>query len=326
MAPRDPRRMAFRVADLLLKGEVLDRNRLAELLEIQPAAAWDYVNAAVETIDAAALVKPGRSQAVRLLGMRHGAPAMEVVVGACFAASLSSLFEGSAYQSKIREALDYVLEASPRPERFADFPRKFFFVRRGGEPGLHEKRKMLERIVHSVIDSRELHVEYLHFSNKLSKIVLRPLSLVIYDHQLYLLGRSDEEEGEKNWLLRFSRIQEVSRRNGRAFTYPPEHEFSPERLFEHSFGVFTSGEPELLELRLHRRWASYAKSHRWHRSQEVREDRRGVVVTMRVGICPEVEAWVLGFADEAEVIRPEHLRKAVAKRLRGAARRYERKK
>ncbi|MDH5491310.1 MAG: WYL domain-containing protein [Myxococcales bacterium] len=318
--------MAFSVADLLLKGEVLDRTKLAEFLEIQPAAAWGYVQAAVENIEAAKLVKPGRSQAVRLLGIRHGAPTMEVVVAACFAASLSSLFEGSAYQSKIREALDYVLDASPRPERFADFRRKFFFVRRGGEPGLSAKRKMLDGIVKAVIDSRGIDVEYLHFNEKISKIALRPLSLVIYDHQLYLLGRSDEEDGERDWLLRFSRIREVSKRQGRKFSYPAEHEFSPERLFEHSFGVFTSGDPELLEVRLHRRWASYAKSHHWHRSQEVHVDSRGVTLTMRVGICPEVEAWVLGFADEAEVIRPEHLRKMVAKRLRAAARRYDRGK
>ena len=325
MAPRDPRRMAFRVADLLLKGEVLDRTKLAEFLEIQPAAAWGYVQAAVENIEAAKLVKPGRSQAVRLLGVRHGAPTMEVVVAACFAASLSSLFEGSAYQSKIREALDYVLDASPRPERFADFPRKFFFVRRGGEPGLRAKQQMLERIVKAVIDSHEIDVEYLHFSEKVSKVTLRPLSLVIYDHQLYVLGRRNEDEGERDWLLRFSRIQEVSRRQGRGFTYPADHEFNPERLFEHSFGIFTSGDPELLEVRLHRRWASYAKSHRWHRSQEVHVDSHGVTLTMRVGICPEVEAWVLSFADEAEVLRPEHLRRKVAKRLRAAARRYDRK-
>tara|TARA_B100001179_G_scaffold172791_1_gene128227 strand:- start:64 stop:1014 length:951 start_codon:yes stop_codon:yes gene_type:complete len=315
--------MAFQVADLLLKGEVLDRNRLAELLDVQPAAAWDYVKAAVDNIEAAKMVKPGRTQAAQLFGVRHGAPNTEVVVAACFAASLSTLFRGSAYEEKIKEALEYVLDASPRPGRFADFPRKFFFVRRGGEPFLRENRRMLDRIVEAVIDGREIVVDYLHFDDERSKVQLRPLSLVVYDHQLYLVGRSDDDDAEQDHLLRISRIQEVGRRRGKQFDYPAPHEFDPERLFEHSFGVFTTYPPELLEVRLHRRWATYAKHHQWHPTQEIAVKRGGVMVTMRVGICPEVEAWVLGFGEEAEVIRPKHLRRSVAKRLRKAARHYE---
>lgn len=184
---------------------------------------------------------------------------------------------------------------------------------------------MLDRIVKAVVDSYEIHVDYLHFDEKISKIRLRPLSLGI-DHQLYVLGRSDEEGGEREWLLRFSRIREPSKRQGRKFTYPAHHEFSPEQTFQHSFGVFVTGDPDLLEVRLRSRWVRYTKSHRWHPSQEVRIDGRGVTVTMRVAICPEVEAWVLSFADEAEVVRPGHLRKRVARRLRGAARRYDGKK
>ena len=177
--------------------------------------------------------------------------------------------------------------------------------------------------IEAVIDGREIVVDYLHFDDERSKVQLRPLSLVVYDHQLYLVGRSDDDDAEQDHLLRISRIQEVGRRRGKQFDYPAPHEFDPERLFEHSFGVFTTYPPELLEVRLHRRWATYAKHHQWHPTQEIAVKRGGVMVTMRVGICPEVEAWVLGFGEEAEVIRPKHLRRSVAKRLRKAARHYE---
>ncbi|PTL75418.1 WYL domain-containing protein [Vitiosangium sp. GDMCC 1.1324] len=42
-----------------------------------------------------------------------------------------------------------------------------------------------------------------------------------------------------------------------------------------------------------------------------------------VHLCPEVEAWVLGFGDEAEVIGPPELRERVARKARAMAQRYE---
>ena len=44
---------------------------------------------------------------------------------------------------------------------------------------------------------------------------------------------------------------------------------------------------------------------------------------MHVPICPELEGWVLSFADNAEVIRPTALREKIAKRLSDAVNVYK---
>lgn len=324
MPKRNPRKLAMRLVQHLLAGEELDRNSAAKLLDVEPPAAWDYIQAAHAELDGAVLVRRGRSQAVRLQGVRQGAPDMHVAVGACFAASLSSLFAGSSYEHRIQKALDYVVGASPRPERFADFPRKFFFVRRGGEGALPQNKELLEKIVHAVLEQYEVDLKYTHFDGKVDDIRLRPCSLVIYDHQLYLLGISPNGTHDSTRPLRFSRIKHVQARTSRTFEYPEAHEFHPQRLFAESFGIFTSHAIDVVEVRLHKSWSTYAVSHIWHPSQSVHVDSKGATVTMRVRVCPEVETWVLGFGEQAEVIRPKSLRRTIAKRVRAMARRYSR--
>jgi hypothetical protein len=42
-------------------------------------------------------------------------------------------------------------------------------------------------------------------------------------------------------------------------------------------------------------------------------------VKLRVGICPELEAWILSFGEQAEVIAPKELRDRVGARKTKAA-------
>jgi hypothetical protein len=93
------------------------------------------------------------------------------------------------------------------------------------------------------------------------------------------------------------------------FEYPARTEFDPHQLFADSFGIWLGqdSQVETVELRLHPKWTTHAKSHRWHRKQRVEVVDGGVKLTVEVKISPEVEAWVLGFGADAEVIRPASL-------------------
>ena len=99
------------------------------------------------------------------------------------------------------------------------------------------------------------------------------------------------------------------------FKYPARSEFDPERVFSDSFGIFLGRPVERVVVRLDPRWATYARTHRWHESQVVRVAGEGIEVTLRVGVCPELEAWILGFGEQAEVLAPPFLRDRVRLRL-----------
>jgi hypothetical protein len=42
-------------------------------------------------------------------------------------------------------------------------------------------------------------------------------------------------------------------------------------------------------------------------------------VRLRVRLCPEVESWILGFGEEAYVVRPKALRLRLEGKVRAAA-------
>jgi hypothetical protein len=102
-----------------------------------------------------------------------------------------------------------------------------------------------------------------------------------------------------------------------SFAYPSRNEYDPEQVFRDSFGIFLDLPVHDVELRLHRQWAVYAQSHRWHDSQTVEVAGDHVRVRMRVRVCPELEAWILGFGEDAEVVAPAVLRAKIAKRAAG---------
>ena len=74
-----------------------------------------------------------------------------------------------------------------------------------------------------------------------------------------------------------------------------------------------------IEVSLAARWSAFVQSHRWHRSQEsfVRGGR--IHVRLRVRLCPEVVAWILGFGPDVRVVEPKALRRRIARLARQMA-------
>ena len=140
---------------------------------------------------------------------------------------------------------------------------------------------------------------------------IEPLSLAVYDHQLYVIGRPRSGAAHP---YRFSRI-EAAEAAGGTFQYPDKDRYDPERVFADSFGIFVDAKYPVqhVEVSLAPRWGTYVRSHRWHRSQEsfVRGGR--VHVRMRVRICPEVIHWLLGFGADVQIVAPVALRDRIAR-------------
>ena len=320
---REPSRRAFRLVNALLRRSMLTVSEAREFTQVGLARTRTIIAELVDEVDCAELA-PGSPTRVRLAGVRHGVPSHEVAIAACFAATLAPLFEGTKLETGMREGLRYVVDAGPRREKFDHLERKFFFVRGGGETALPSNGKLLEGLTKAILEQRLVALTHRKFDADAppGRETYEPLSIAIYDHQLYLLGRRERDRAMR--LLRFSRITKA-RTLARTFEYPSELEFSPRQLFAQSFGVYqgeTSEPAEAVEIRLHRRWAGYAKDHRWHRSQSVEIRDEGVTVRLTVRVCPELKGWILSFGDEAEVISPQALREEISSRAQKLASLY----
>ena len=127
-------------------------------------------------------------------------------VAACFGSSLWPLFEGSSYKEGIRDASRQIIGRTKRRAVFRDIDRKFWFLRRGGEVALLDGSPILDEVIEAVLQHRVLSLEYTRFSGVSRRLRLEPLSVVVHDHQLYVVARHD---GAELHPYRFSRIRSV---------------------------------------------------------------------------------------------------------------------
>jgi predicted DNA-binding transcriptional regulator YafY len=223
----------------------------------------------------------------------------------------------------MHDALDLVLQRGSRLQARQAVERRYVFLVRGGESALPERAALLETIVDALENRQLIKLRHKSHLGKRLSATVQPLSLAIYDHQLYLLAKP---EGGVAGPYRFSRIEEATPQ-GKHFKYPTANEYDPELVFADSFGVFVSPRYPLedLELELAGHWESFVDSHRWHRTQRVEHAGDKVRIFMRVRICPEVTSWILGFGEDAFVVQPKSLRQEIKRRFALAANRYGRR-
>lgn len=302
----------------LLKGKPLDRNEVVRLLSCIPEEGDRFLRDLKASWPE--LEETTSPRSLRLVRARGGVVHDSVAIAAAFGASLAGLFAESTYGPALRDACREVVALVRKPEGFADLDRKFFFVKRGGEVMLPASAGVLDDVIEAVLRNRYVTLSYRRFDGSPERITVRALSVVVADHQLYVIGRDDRGSDHP---YRFSRIEEAEVEL-KTYEYPAPTEYDPDTLFAKSFGVTIGNEfPEReIEIHLTAKWTTFARTHRWHRSQRVDVRKETIVVKLTARICPELVSWVLGFGEEAEVIAPKELREEVARRLQRAAARY----
>jgi predicted DNA-binding transcriptional regulator YafY len=297
----------------LLSGRELTRADLTGLLGVRVAAADRQLEAIGRHIPLVREKRRGRLH-VRIDRSKVAGGAERIpiatTIAACVGASLGRLFEGTNYEKGMHDLVQYVSRDAVHPERFQDSRRQFVFLVRGGEKALPEKEELLEEVVDALQRRRGLQIRYRSFDGARRSVRIEPLSLALYDHQLYVIARP---RGREAHPYRFSRI-EAAEAVGGTFQYPDKDSYDPERVFANSFGIFVEDKyaVERIEVSLAPRWAAFVRSHRWHRSQESFTQAGRIHVRLRVRLCPEVVSWVLGFGPEARVVGPPSLRRRIA--------------
>ncbi|MDI1477173.1 WYL domain-containing protein [Polyangium sp. y55x31] len=297
----------------LMDGKVHDRHSVSARWRISlPTADRDLK--AIAKVRGVVKERQGKRSVYRFEPtMIHAALRHSSVIAACFGASLSSLFEGSVYGRNLHEARDFLVKHARRRKDFCNVDRKFVFVRRGGEGSLPDRAGELDDLLEAILGCKWVTIDYLRFDGEKKAIRIAPLSMAIYDHQLYVIARSEKQP----WTAyRFCRIEKVEVED-KTFDYPSIEEYDPIKIFSERFGIFMSDNHDVedIEVWLAERWKTYAKTHRWHPSQRTIETRDGVVVKLRVRACPEVEAWVLSFGEDAQVLAPVSLQERVLLRI-----------
>jgi predicted DNA-binding transcriptional regulator YafY len=294
----------------LMSGAVHDRHSLANAFDLTVAAADRYIRE-LRRVPGVEVFRDGRSLRVKFNPSEAAPrPSQTTAVSACWASGVADVFAGSNYESGLRDALAFVTNRARRTREFQNVDRKFLFVARGGESSLPESAGVLDDLVDAVLRCRFVAIDYMHFDGRTDELRVQPLSMAIYDHQIYVIAIRPDG---RPYPFRLSRVRDVDVLDD-CFEYPSRAVYNPAELFRHSFGIFLSDDLPIRKVRvkLDARWRTHARTHRWHPSQRVDDHPDGVVLTLEVRDCWELRAWILGFGDEAVVVEPADLAARIA--------------
>jgi predicted DNA-binding transcriptional regulator YafY len=303
-------RRQLRLVSALMKGEILTRQRATRLLGTGVAAADRHLRV-LRDMPGVSVTRGGGLSFNRAALLQQAS--FPTAIAACLSHSMATLFRGTSYEKGMREALDLVVSATSRRALFRDLRRKFVFVAKGGDSSLEEQGGLLDDLIDSVLHSKKAKITYRHFDGSVEHLKVEPLSVVVYEHQLYVFGKTARTPIHP---YRFARIESVDKL-AEGFQYPTSAEYDPDRLFLNGFGIYLGdGAPEDVRVRLSDRWRTYALTHRWHQTQRVELAQGSVEIGLNIRITPEVVTWILGFGADAEVLAPASLRKRVAREVR----------
>lgn len=306
----------------LMEGEQLDRYSAAKTFKVKHATAHRSLALIHAVIPGVIVRKTDSPKTYRFENAASRPPksaSLTLALAATFGAASSRVLRGTAYDKQLREFSDRTIEqlTADGRSKFQQIDRKLVVL-----PGEEEVRGrrcgVLDEVIDAILRQEELEVRYREFNGKVSTFVLRPYSLIVGRSRLYVVA---PKPGFGPYPFRFQRILSANR-NGKLFEYPKRDAYDPERLLRDSFGIFVDPDPVDVVVRLAPRWKTYARHHKWHRSQRVVKTPTGIDIHLHVRPCAELKQWILSFGEDAEVIEPTELRSEIAGRLATAAARY----
>jgi predicted DNA-binding transcriptional regulator YafY len=178
---------------------------------------------------------------------------------------------------------------------------------------------VFELLTEAVMSSQLVEFDYLSLrARKPERRCAAPYHLACINNQWYLIARDQSRRELRTFAL--TRIDDVKKLK---ISFERPTDFSVSKMLSGSFAAFEAGTTERVRIRFDTFAARLVSERQWHKSQAIRPiGQAGIELTMRVGVAPDLESWILGWGDHAEVIEPVDLRDRIAGTIRSMAAKY----
>jgi predicted DNA-binding transcriptional regulator YafY len=163
---------------------------------------------------------------------------------------------------------------------------------------------IFETIVEAVLKDRILEINYRSAEAERSSRSLEPQRLINYQGRWYLLAYCFLRRDHR--LFHMARIETAA--TGKKISTPHP---APDFLLDEAFGIFTG------KLRYHAKIAftgtaaELVRKQHWHKNQKIKEQDRGIVLSLPVNDDREITMKILQYGSMAQVLEPESLREKV---------------
>jgi predicted DNA-binding transcriptional regulator YafY len=165
------------------------------------------------------------------------------------------------------------------------------------------------------LEHRKVEVTYRAGDDQSKTYAFSPYCIAYYGGELYTIGWSDLRQSVRT--LRVDRIRTIKPLTEK-FERPKE--FDPEDYLGRSFGIYSEGEQEKVEIEFAKEASRTVLEREWHPTQRIEQGAGGkVTLKMTVQGLHEVARWVLYHAPYARALEPKELRSMVAANAAKAA-------
>ena len=186
---------------------------------------------------------------------------------------------------------------------------KTFLQTMPGVSDYSEKAELIDLLMLAIEDHKIAWVAYQsERATEPVSLELYPYGIVYHKGSLYLVAFSREHNMKRNF-----KIDQVTGVEVQSLQFSPDPDFSLEKQFANSFGIYQSDEassrPKKIRIRFSSEAARYVQEKTWHPSQKLTKEKDGsVVLEVSLNDTHEIKAWTLSFGPKATVLEPESLR------------------
>ncbi|HLY72884.1 MAG TPA: transcriptional regulator [Planctomycetota bacterium] len=165
------------------------------------------------------------------------------------------------------------------------------------------------------LEHRKVEVTYRAGDDQSKTYAFSPYCVAYYGGELYTIGWSDLRKSVRT--LRVDRIRSIK---PLAEKFERPKDFDPEDYLGRSFGIYSEGEQEKVEIEFAKEASRTVLEREWHPTQRIEQGPGGkVTLKMTVQGLHEVARWVLYHAPYARALEPKELRSMVAANAARAA-------
>jgi predicted DNA-binding transcriptional regulator YafY len=177
---------------------------------------------------------------------------------------------------------------------------------------LEGKRPVFEQLREALAERRSVRIRYrsLHEGEEI-RTKLQPYRLFFSRRSWYVAGRSSLHRATRTFNL--SRVTEIEPLEDR---YRIPRGFTVERFLRNAWHLIPEPGPDWnIVVRFSKMVALNVAEVHWHKTQQLRWNDDGTIdFSVTVSGLNEISWWILGYGDQAEVLRPEELRRMIARR------------
>jgi predicted DNA-binding transcriptional regulator YafY len=157
------------------------------------------------------------------------------------------------------------------------------------------------------LEHKKVEVTYRAGDDQSKTYAFSPYCIAYYGGELYTIGWSDLRNSVRT--LRVDRIRTIK---PLAAKFERPKDFDPEDYLGRSFGIYSEGEQEKVEIEFAKEASKTVLEREWHPTQRIEQGPNGkVTLKMTVQGLYEVARWVLYHAPYAKALEPSSLRSLV---------------